>query len=93
MDMKPLKHDDRRGLGSRPARMDYCVLVATLQASQLATATARAQSRCEGGISELSLHQSEPLAEILLGSQDWRKAVLAQGGSFNPVFAQRSNEF
>jgi len=27
------------------------------------------------------------LAQILLGSQGWQQAVLAQGGSFNRLFA------
>ncbi|MBA3677761.1 MAG: hypothetical protein H0W74_10225 [Sphingosinicella sp.] len=70
----------------QPARLDYCVLVATLQALQLATATARAESLC-GGEANASPAHREPLAEILLGSDDWQEAVVAQGGSFNPAFA------
>lgn len=87
MDMSLFKRGDIRGVGRRPARIDYPVFVATLQAFQLATATARAEARC-GGVTEPSPTHGEPLAEIMLGSQHWQEAVLAQGGSFNPLFAR-----
>ncbi|HEY0626488.1 MAG TPA: hypothetical protein VGD10_07115 [Allosphingosinicella sp.] len=68
------------------ASIDYPIFVATLQALQLSTATARAGSRC-AALAEASA-PSEPLAEILLGSQCWQDAVVAQGGCFNPAFAR-----
>jgi hypothetical protein len=88
MDMTLLRHSDFRVAGRRPARIDYHVFVATLQALQLATATAQAGSRWGGADAECQAGNGEPLAEILLGSGDWQEAVLAQGGSFNPVFAK-----
>jgi len=72
----------------RPAGIDYCVFVATLQALQLATPTARAESRCGGGDANAAPAKGDPLAEIVLGSRHWQYAVLAQGGSFNPAFAR-----
>ena len=77
-----------RSMGRRTARIDYRVLVATLQAFQLATATARAQARYGGTAHDDSPRQQAPLTDILLGGQDWQDAVLAQGGSFNPLFAR-----
>jgi hypothetical protein len=68
-------------------RLDYPVLVATVQAWQLSTETARAESRCS--VPPCAEEAKEPgaLAQILLGSQGWQQAVLAQGGSFNRLFA------
>ena len=68
--------------------MDYRVLVATLQSLQLSTATARAESLCGGA--PATGHRKEPgaLTRILFGGADWQQAVLAQGGSFNPLFAR-----
>jgi hypothetical protein len=87
MDMSLLRHGGLR-IGGRAARLDYCVFVATLQALQLATATARAESRCGGEESLIPPAQCDPLAEIVLGSPHWQDAVVAQGGSFNPAFAR-----
>jgi hypothetical protein len=88
MDMSFFRHADFGISSRRVARIDYRVFVATLQALQLATATARAESRCGGRAPEVNPHQREPLAEILLGCQDWQEAVLARGGCFNPAFAR-----
>jgi len=69
--------------------LDYRVLVATVQAWQLSTATARTERRC--GNSHGGSQTAEPgaLTRILLAGRDWQQAVLAQGGSFNPLFARR----
>lgn len=88
MDMSLLSRGDIRTLGRPSAHVDYCVFVATVQAMQLATATARAETRCGGQGGEDVPRQQMPLTEILLGSQDWQDAVLSQGGSFNPAFAR-----
>lgn len=88
MDMSLFRRGDISPAGHRPARLDYCVFVATLQALQIATATARAESLCEGGEAAASPASREPLAEILLGTEYWQEAVVAQGGSFNPQFAR-----
>jgi hypothetical protein len=72
--------------------LDYRVLVATVQASQLSTATARAEGQC--GAVEPSCDSGRPsaLTRILLGGRDWQQAVLAHGGSFNPLFASFAGE-
>jgi hypothetical protein len=75
--------------GARSAAINYPVLVATLQAMQLATPTARAGRRgFAAPVAEAG--PPSPLAAILLGSGDWQQAVVAQGGSFNPCFARPS---
>ena len=74
---------DRTGL-------DYPVLVATLQAWQLSTETARAESRCAAPRSGQESKEPAALTQILLGGQGWQQAVLAQGGSFNRLFARAS---
>ena len=74
--------------GRSSASIDYPVFVATLQALQLSTATARAGSRC--GASGEAPPPADPLAEILLGKQHWQEAVVAQGGCFNPAFARHA---
>ena len=87
MDMSLFKRGEIKAAGRVSAGIDYPVFVATLQALQLSTATARAGSRCGGKVAETS-PPAEPLAEILLGSQHWQEAVVAQGGCFNPAFAR-----
>ena len=81
-----------RATARRCSRLDYRVLVATVQAWQLTTATARAESRC--GAMQLPSESEVPsaLTRILLGGKDWQRAVLVQGGSFNPLFARCAGE-
>lgn len=74
------------------AGLDYRVLVATLQAMQLATATARAGTRCEAEESGPETQNRVPLTLILLGAQNWQDAVLVQGGSFNPAIARGAEQ-
>jgi hypothetical protein len=88
MDMSLIRRSERRVLGRGAEDLDYRVLVATLQAWQLSTATARAEARCGAVHFEAQTAERAPLAEILLGSRDWQQAVLEQGGSFNPLFAR-----
>lgn len=88
MDMSLFRRGDMRVAARGAAQLDYRVLVATLQALQLATATARAESRFGAGEADLAPALCDPLADILLGAQRWQDAVLAQGGSFNPAFAR-----
>jgi hypothetical protein len=88
MDMSLFRRGDMLLAARGPARLDYGVFVATLQALQLATATARAESLCDSSEASASPAHREPLAAILLGSEYWQEAVVAQGGSFNPVFAR-----
>jgi hypothetical protein len=72
------------------AGLDYGVLVASLDAMQAASATARMlRSRpCEAGAAP----GTNPLVEILLGGANWREAIAAQCGCFNPAQAQRSGK-
>lgn len=72
--------------GPRSRGLDYGVLVATLQAMQLATPTARAGSRPDGPIPPLWSRRAS-ISQILFGKEDWQQAVIEQGGSFNPAFA------
>lgn len=86
--MTHLRHGNLQVAARGSTGIDYCVLVATLQAMQLSTATARAESRCGGTNRAVEPKRPAPLTQILLGSKDWQQAVLAQGGSFNPLFAR-----
>ena len=88
MDMSHLGRASARIAGRGPSAIDYRVLVATVQAWQLSTATARAQGRFGGAQAECESAQPSALTRILLGGRDWQQAVLAQGGSFNPLLAR-----
>lgn len=73
----------RRMLNERtPARLDYGVLVATLEAMQSSSATARAQVRSVHGEEEGGAAH-EPLVDILLAAPDWADAIAAQEGCFH----------
>ena len=69
------------------AQLDYRVLVATLEAMQSSSASARA-ARGRGMEGQESPHRSG-LVELLLGGSDWREAITAQRGSFSPDWAHR----
>ena len=73
----------RRILAERtPARLDYGVLVATLEAMQSSSATARAQVR-SARREEDGPAACEPLVEILLANPDWAEAIASQQGRFH----------
>jgi hypothetical protein len=78
----------RQAMFARPsaARLDYGVLVASLDAMQAASPSARALRSfgCEAG----AALGTDPLVEILLGGTHWRDAIAAQCGCFNPAYAQ-----
>ncbi len=77
------------GFASRSAaRLDYGVLVATLEAMQSASAAARAV-RGFGGQGAAAPRQ-DALVELLLGGGGWREALNAQGGCFNAAQAART---
>jgi hypothetical protein len=80
-------------IGDRsPAALDYGVLLATLQAFQSASATARAENQCREMLGGGLCHDQAPLLELLLGRQGWRGSVLAQAGSFHRgIAASRVN--
>jgi hypothetical protein len=77
---------DRRS----PASLDYRVLIATLEAIQSASATARSL-RAAGGTADPSPGDN-PMVELLIGGSGWRHAVGAQGGSFHRDQAEGEGE-
>jgi hypothetical protein len=85
MDLEPLRHAATGFEGSMPASLDYGVLVATLEALQAGTPTARTEGARVAP--EPATAPAQPLVEIILGTPAWRDAVAAQGGSFNPARA------
>ena len=70
------------------ARLDYGVLVATLEAVQTASAAAAAEVRAAGS-GAISDTGHDPLAELLLGGPAWRAAIGTLAGCFNPAQADR----
>ena len=78
-----------QGFASRAdARLDYGVLVATLDAHQAASPTARAQLR-DRVAQGAAPSRHNPLVELLIAGSDWREAQGAQGGCFNRAQAER----
>ena len=75
-------------VGRQAANLDYRVLVATLEAMQSASSTARAL-RAAGSNARQALRH-DPLVELLVGAPGWREAVAAQGGCFNPARARHA---
>ncbi len=75
----------RRGMGAwtsrKAAGLDYRVLVATLEAMQSASPTARALRGSRASPEAPARHDC--LVALLLGESGWREAVTAQAGSFN----------
>ena len=76
--------------GRTAAGLDYGVLVASLDAMQAASPSARAlrSLACEPG----AVPGTNPLVEIVLGGPKWREAIAAQCGCFNPAQVQRSDK-
>jgi hypothetical protein len=81
MDLSFLRSAGMRFAGRSAARLDYGVLVATLEAVQSASAAARAV-RGDGGEGQRAFRH-DPLVELLLGGPGWREAAAAQEGCFN----------
>jgi hypothetical protein len=81
MDLSFFRRAQTRFASGGPARLDYGVLVATLEAMQSASAAARAVRglSAEG----TAAPGQDALVELLLGGPGWREAVTAQGGCFN----------
>jgi hypothetical protein len=90
MDLGFFQRREASFAGRSAARLDYGVLVATLDAMQASSASARAlrSVTCEADAAA----GANPLVEILLGRAGWREAIAAQCGSFNPAQAQRSGK-
>ena len=80
-----------RFVGRHAARLDYGVLVASLEAMQSASPAARAEVSAAALGSEPGPSQ-DPLVELVLGGAGWREAIAAQGGCFNlPQARNRGN--
>jgi len=75
----------RRGIQAwgrrQPARPDYRILVATLEAMQSASPAARALRSAR--VSDDAQPRHDGLVALLLGEPAWRAAVTAQGGCFH----------
>ena len=87
MDLGFFRRAQTRFASRSAARLDYGVLVATLEAMQSSSAAARAARGLapEGQTAPLQ----DSLVELLGGGSGWREAIAAQRGSFNPDWAQR----
>ena len=87
MDLSFFRRAETRFASRSAARLDYGVLVATLEAMQSASAASRALRglRTEG----TAAPRHDSLVELLLGGSGWREAIGSQQGSFNPAWAQR----
>jgi hypothetical protein len=79
----------KRGMGTwasrEAARPDYRVMVATLEAMQSASATAR--SLRGSRVSPEAPARHDCLVALLLGEPGWRESVSAQAGCFSPEAA------
>ncbi len=83
MDLSFFRRAEQRFASQTAAQPDYGMLVAMLRTQQCASAAARAQTAAAAP------SIGDPIAEILLAGPGWRRAVIAQGGSFNPAFARK----
>lgn len=67
------------------ARLDYGMLIATLEALQLSRASARAGS-CSARHEPRPPSDHDPLVELLTAGPEWRDAIPRQAGCFNRAF-------
>ena len=81
MDVSFFRRAERVFARRNAARLDYRVLVATLEALQSASPAARS-IRSARATADLAPNH-DPMVELLLGGTAWREAVGAQGGCFN----------
>ena len=87
MDLSFFRRSQSSFASRAPARLDYGVLVATLDAMQSASAAARSVRGL--GTPGAATPRQDPLVELLLGGPGWREALTAQGGCFNQAQAAR----
>ena len=81
MDLSFFRRSQSSFASRAPARLDYGVLVATLEAAQSASAAARTVRGL--GVEGIAAPRQDALVELLLGGPEWREALSAQGGCFN----------
>jgi hypothetical protein len=91
MDLSFFRRAQMRFASTAPARLDYGVLVATLEAMQSASAAARAVRGL--GAEGIAAPRQDSLVELLLGGSGWREALVAQGGCFNRAQAAAGRGF
>ncbi len=88
MDLSFFRRAQMRFAAGAPARLDYRVLIATLEAMQSASPAARAVRGFGGERAEAP--RQDALVELLLGGSGWREALIAQDGCFNAAQAVRT---
>jgi hypothetical protein len=82
MDLSFFQRAEQRFARHVPAQLEFGMLVAMLQAQQGASKAARSHASWAA-----MPKVTDPIADILLAAPGWRRAVLAQRGSFNAAFA------
>ena len=86
MDLSFFRRAEQRFASRAPATLDFDMLVATLRTQREAGPSASAGA----GASAPAVSLTDPIAEILLAGPEWRDAVAAQRGCFNPAFARQA---
>ncbi len=90
MDLSFFRRAEMRLAGRSAVRLDYGVLIATLEAVQSASTVARALRDVGGEGSAPS--GRDPAIELRLGGPSWREAIDARGGSFNRACAKHAGK-
>jgi hypothetical protein len=85
MDLSFFRRAEQRFASRAPAGLDFGMLVATLRTQRDSAPAASARA----GAPDPATSLADPIAEILLAGPDWREAVAAQRGCFNPAFARQ----
>ena len=88
MDLSFFRRNQRKFASRSAARLDYGVLVATLEAMQSSSAAARSLRGL--GPTGMPALRHDGLVELVLGGPGWREAIASQRGSFNPERAIHS---
>ena len=84
MDLSFFRRAEQRFASRTPARLDFGMLVAALRSQRESGPAALAETAAPA-----AARFADPIAEILLAGPDWREAVAAQGGCFNPEVARQ----
>ena len=87
MDLGFFRRAEMRFAGRSAARIDYGVLVATLQTHQSTSPAARALRESERAPG--ATPGRYPAVEIILAGPAWQQAIEAQGGGFRRAPAQQ----
>jgi hypothetical protein len=87
MDLGFFRRAQTRFASRSAARLDYHVLIATLEAVQSSSAAARSVRGLAAEPAAAPGHAS--LVELLLAGSGWREAIVARGGSYDPEQARQ----